>query len=73
MLGPGCPKCDETYKIVLQAMAEGNVPVTVEKVVDFAQIARMGVFSTPAVVVDGQIKIAGRVPSKKDVLDWIGA
>lgn len=73
VLGPGCPKCHEAEKMVREAVAEAGSNATIEKVSDFAAIAQMGVFATPAVVVDGQVKCAGQVPSKKDVLSWIQA
>ena len=72
VLGPGCPKCEETYKLVTQTVAETGVSATVEKVSDFQEIAKLGVFATPAVVVDGKIVVAGRVPARKDVLAWLG-
>jgi len=72
VLGPGCPKCAETHKTVLNALAESGTAADVEKVTDFQAIAQMGVFTTPAVVIDGDIKCAGRAPSKAEVLAWIG-
>ncbi|ACV69066.1 thioredoxin family protein [Desulfohalobium retbaense] len=73
VLGPGCPNCEKTEQIVREALQEAGVEATVEKVSDFQEIAQMGVLSTPAVVVDGQIKVTGKVPKKQDVLGWIGA
>jgi len=70
--GPGCAKCHEAERIVREALAEAGKEATVVKVADFNEIARLGVFSTPAVVIDGQVKCVGKVPSKKDVLAWIG-
>ncbi len=71
VLGPGCAKCHEAEKIVGEVLAETGITATVEKVSDFAEIAKCGVFSTPAVVIDGQVKCVGRVPSKADLLGWI--
>jgi len=71
VLGPGCAKCHEAEKIVRQALAETGVTATVEKVADFAEIARCGVFSTPAVVIDGQVKCVGRVPDTSEVAGWL--
>lgn len=72
VLGPGCPKCHEAEKIVREALAESGVAANVTKVSDFQEIAMLGVFATPAVVIDGQVKVSGKVPTKKDVLAWIG-
>jgi small redox-active disulfide protein 2 len=69
--GPGCPKCHETERLVKEAVAEAGVDATIEKISDFNAIAGFGVFSTPAVIIDGQIKCTGKVPSKKEVLSWL--
>jgi small redox-active disulfide protein 2 len=71
VLGPGCPKCQQTEKIVKEAVAETGVDATVEKVTDMLKIAEFGVFGTPSVVVDGEVKSVGKIPSKQDVKSWI--
>ena len=70
--GPGCPKCHEAERIVIEAVGQAGVAATIEKITDFNEIAKLGVFATPAVVIDGQIKCTGKVPSKKDVMSWLG-
>ncbi|PKN08544.1 MAG: thioredoxin family protein [Deltaproteobacteria bacterium HGW-Deltaproteobacteria-8] len=72
VLGPGCPKCHETEKLVHEALAEAGVDAEVVKVSDFQEMAKLGVFATPAVVIDGVVKCSGKVPTKKDVLAWLG-
>ena len=71
VLGPGCPKCRQTEKIVREAVAQTGAVADVEKVTDVMKIAGYGVFGTPAVVIDGQVKCVGKIPSKEDVLAWI--
>jgi small redox-active disulfide protein 2 len=71
VLGPGCPKCQQTEKIVKEALAEVGVEASVQKVTNTMEIAGYGVFGTPAVVIDGEIKSVGKIPSKKDVQSWI--
>jgi small redox-active disulfide protein 2 len=71
VLGPGCPKCKQTETIVREAVAESGVAATVEKITDVMQIAQYGVFGTPAVVIDGQVKCVGKIPKKEDVISWI--
>jgi small redox-active disulfide protein 2 len=71
VLGPGCPKCRQTEKIVKEALAEVGVEASVQKVTNTMEIAGYGVFGTPAVVIDGEIKSVGKIPSKKDVQSWI--
>jgi small redox-active disulfide protein 2 len=71
VLGPGCAKCNEAVKIMEAAISAAGVTATIEKVSDFQQIAKHGVFSTPAVVIDGQIKCVGKVPTKDEALAWL--
>jgi len=71
VLGPGCPKCQQTEKIVKEAVAEAGVNAQVEKVTDTMEIAGYGVFGTPAVVVDGEVKSVGKIPKKQDVIGWM--
>ena len=69
--GPGCANCAKTEKVVHEALAQAGVEATVSKITDFAEMARLGVLSTPAVIIDGVIKCVGKVPSYKDVLAWL--
>lgn len=71
VLGPGCAKCSEVEKIMRTAVAEAGAAATIEKITDFQRIASFGVFATPAVVIDGQVKCVGKVPSKSEALSWI--
>lgn len=71
VMGPGCAKCKKAAKIVSEAVAEAGIEAEVIKVEDFQEIASFGVFSTPAIAVDGNVKVVGKVPSKKEVLGWI--
>ena len=69
--GPGCPKCHEVERLVNEAVAEAGVNATVEKVSDLNAIARLGVFATPAVVIDGQVKCVGKVPTVQEIQSWL--
>lgn len=71
VLGPGCPKCKQTEKVVMDALGEAGVAANVEKVTDVMQIAGYGVFGTPAVVIDGEVKSVGKIPKKEEVIKWI--
>lgn len=71
VLGPGCPKCRQTEKIVKDAVVESGIEATVGKVTDVMEIAGYGVFGTPAVVIDGEVKSVGKIPTKEMVLGWI--
>ena len=72
VLGPGCAKCQKTEEVVKEAVAESGVSADVEKVTDVMKIAGYGVFGTPAVVVDGEVKSVGKIPSKEDIKFWLG-
>lgn len=72
VLGPGCAKCQQAEKLVKETVAEMKADVNIEKVSDMMQIAGYGVFSTPAIVVDGVVKCAGKVPKKEEIRQWIG-
>lgn len=71
VMGPGCPKCALAEKVVKEAVAELGIDAEVIKVTDFQEIASFGVFSTPAVAVDGEVKVVGKAPNKRDVIDWL--
>lgn len=68
VLGTGCAKCNELEKLVKTLVAEANATATVEKVTDIQKIASMGVFATPVLVIDGEVKAVGGIPAKKDIL-----
>ncbi len=71
VLGPGCPKCHQVEKIVREVVTEENVEANVEKVTDLMAIAGYGVFGTPAVVIDGEVKSVGKIPAKEDIKTWL--
>ena len=71
VLGPGCPKCKKTEELVKEAVAESGVDAQIEKVTDTMKIAGYGVFGTPSVVVDGEVKCVGKIPNKDEIKGWI--
>lgn len=71
VLGSGCAKCNELEKLVKARVAEAGLEATVEKVTDFKKIAAMGVFATPGLAIDGEVKAVGGIPPKKDLEAWI--
>lgn len=71
VLGTGCKKCTEVDKLVREVLAEINIPANVEKVEDIAQIAQYGVMLTPGLVINGKVKVTGKVPSKADIKKMI--
>ncbi|MFW6415688.1 MAG: thioredoxin family protein [Thermodesulfobacteriota bacterium] len=71
VLGPGCPKCNQTEQEIMNTLQELGVAANVEKVTGTMDIAKYGVFGTPAVVVDGEVKSVGKIPSREDIKSWV--
>ncbi|MBW2648207.1 MAG: TM0996/MTH895 family glutaredoxin-like protein [Deltaproteobacteria bacterium] len=71
ILGPGCARCQQTEKIVREAVAGAGVNAQIEKVTDVMKIANYGVFGTPAVVIDSEVKSVGKIPSAEEVKGWL--
>jgi small redox-active disulfide protein 2 len=67
ILGTGCPKCKATEKIVRKVVEELGKKVDIVKVEDLQEIVDRGVMMTPAVIVDGEVKIIGHVPSPDEI------
>ena len=67
VLGPGCSKCKATEKIVKKAVEELEIQAEVVKIEDIQEIIERGVMLTPAVIIDGEVKIEGRKPSIEEI------
>lgn len=66
ILGGGCAKCGVLYKNAESAAQSLGIEYTIEKITDFKIIMEYGVMTTPALVVDEVVKIAGKVPSAEE-------
>ncbi|WP_292487330.1 thioredoxin family protein [Methanohalobium sp.] len=71
ILGTGCPKCKKTKEIVDKVVKDTGIDAEVVKVEDMDKIMSYGVMVTPALAVDGDVKVAGKIPSEDDVKKWI--
>jgi len=71
VLGSGCSRCVATAEMVKSEARALGVPVTIEKVTDYAAIAAYGVASTPGVVIDGKLVHAGGLPKPENVRNWL--
>ncbi len=71
--GPGCARCRETERVVRHVVDELGVAADVQKVGDFQAMAAAGVVATPAVSIDGVLKVAGRIPKSDEVREWLTA
>jgi len=67
ILGTGCPNCKSLEKLTRELVAESGLDATVSKVDDIVDILGYGVMSTPALVIDGKVKISGRLPSRDEI------
>ena len=73
VLGAGCPKCRALEQAVLRALDEMNANISVGHVTDYAEMAKFGVMSTPALVIDNRVVSAGRALNQTDVLRLLKA
>lgn len=72
VLGPGCAKCKSTYQVIEKVVRENNLDVQLTKIEDIAEIMSYNIMATPAVVVDGTVKIKGHVPSESEMKQLLG-
>ena len=70
ILGPGCPKCQKTTELIKEEIKEADVEAEIVKVDDLDEIVERGVMMTPAVVIDGETKVEGNVPSADEINSW---
>lgn len=74
VLGPGCPNCQRLERETMAALAELNLPADFSHVQDLKEIAKFGargIVGTPALIINGQVKCVGRVPSKEQIKKWL--
>lgn len=72
VLGPGCSKCRATYQAIEKVINENHLDATLTKVDDVMEIMNYNIMTTPAVVVDGEVKFKGQVPTTSDVKKMLG-
>ncbi|MFW6238820.1 MAG: thioredoxin family protein [Halanaerobiales bacterium] len=70
ILGTGCPKCQKTTELIEKAIQETGIEAEVSKVEDLDEIVERGVMMTPAVMVDGETKVEGSIPSVDEIKSW---
>jgi small redox-active disulfide protein 2 len=73
VLGTGCPKCQQTAENAKAAAKALGVEIELVKVDRPAEIAKFGVMFTPALAVEGKVKVSGRVPSPDEIKVWLKA
>lgn len=72
VLGPGCVKCKTTYQVIEKVINENGLNVKLTKIEDIVEIMSYNVMGTPAVMVDGVVKIKGHVPSESEIKQMLG-
>lgn len=72
VLGPGCAKCKTTFQVIEKVIKENNLDVKLTKVDDIMEMMSYNIMTTSAVVVDGEVKMKGQVPSESDVKRLLG-
>lgn len=71
VLGPGCMKCKKLYEQVDQSIKQLGLNATLAKVEKIEEIMGYGVLATPALVINGEVKAAGRLPSAAELSNWL--
>ncbi len=71
ILGTGCPKCKKLTELTEEAANELSVSAEIIKIADINKIIDYGVMMTPALVIDGDVKVAGKIPEKEGIKKWI--
>ena len=71
VLGPGCPTCDRLEQTVMAVLLEMSLPAAVEHVRDVKEIAALGVFCTPALMINGEVMAVGSPPTKAMLKKWL--
>ena len=71
ILGTGCPKCKKLAANAEAAVKDLGIECEIEKVTDINKIMKFGVMITPALVVDGQVKVAGKIPTPDEIKEML--
>lgn len=64
VIGTGCEKCDKLYNNVKEALEETGIQAEVEKIEDLMEIVKLGVMTSPSLMIDGKLVVSGRVAKK---------
>jgi small redox-active disulfide protein 2 len=73
ILGTGCPKCKKTMANAEEAVRELGISAEIVKVEKISDIMNYGVMATPALAIDGEVKVAGRIPKVEEIEGWLRA
>lgn len=71
VLGPGCARCKQLYGEAERAISQLAAPATLTKVEDIKEIMAYKILATPALVINGEVKSAGRIPNAAEIASWL--
>ncbi|HVO66558.1 MAG TPA: thioredoxin family protein [Syntrophales bacterium] len=71
ILGPGCRNCEKLFQDAKQAAKDAGVTANIDKITDMAEIMKRGILSTPGLMINGKLRSMGRLPSIKEIREWI--
>lgn len=71
VLGPGCPQCDRLEQELMAVVGELRLKANIDHVRDLKEIGKSGVMGTPALLINGQVKSVGKVPSRAKLIHWL--
>lgn len=72
ILGPGCPRCYETHRVVQHVVDEAKLDCVVRKITSIERMVELGVLSTPAIAFDGRVVLSGHIPKTEEVRKLLG-
>lgn len=71
VFGSGCATCHKLKTLIENIVKENNIAAEVQYSDDFAEMAKLGILSVPAIVIDGQVKSSGSIPKRDEILSWL--
>ena len=71
VLGPGCANCKRLEQITRKVVGNLAVDANIKKVTDYQEIVKLGVMTTPGLIVNDKVVSSGRIPSETEVTDWV--
>lgn len=71
VIGTGCDKCDQLYENTKSAIEELGLNANIEKVEDLIEMVKLGIMSSPSLMVDGKLVVSGRIVSKEKIIELI--
>jgi len=71
VIGPGCANCVKLAQLCEEAISENHLDADLEKITDIKKFAKLGIFMTPGLVVNGKVLSSGKIPTKSTLIHWL--